>query len=375
MDPHRSCKLASVALLGLVFLVAGCRKTPHITLACEATPPAIYQGEPVTVNATAGSVRTRKHTGVLYNWSGTGVTGDGPMAHVSTGALNPGTYTISAEAKEGKPGKEGRKPEQTATCSAAFKVKEFEPPTVSYSANPSTLLPGGSSDITCTGVSPQNRPLTYTYSTSAGTINGVGTAALFSAAGAPAGPVTISCNVQDDKNHSASAEIALTIQAPPPPPIPHLQAMCSLSFERDNKRPTRVSNESKACLDEIALNLKANPDAKAVFVADSTAKEKETTARQEQRAAKHKHAKVQYFAEQRAVNAKDYLVKEKGIDSARIAIATGTGDDQNVQDYLVPAGANLSADLQVIGWINESAFTPEERKPFPLRHRGGTPAE
>jgi len=369
MESHRSCKLVSLASLALVFFVAGCRKTPHITLACEATPPAIFQGEPVTVNATAGSVSTKKHTSVLYNWSGTGVTGEGPTAHVSTGDLNPGTYTVNAEVKEGKRGKEGRKPEQTATCSASFKVKEFEPPTASCSANPSTLLPGGTSNITCTGVSPQNRPLTYSYSASAGTISGAGTAAVFSAAGAPAGPVTITCNVQDDKNHSTTAETGLTIQAPPPPPVPHVQALCSLSFEPDKKRPTRVSNEAKACLDEIALNLQAHPDAKAVLVADSTAKEKETTAKQEERAAKHKHAKVEHFAEQRAVNAKDYLVKEKGIDPARIAIATGTGDDQNVQDYLVPAGASFSADVQGTSWINETAFTPEERKPLPLRHR------
>ena len=375
MDSHRSCKLISLALLGPACLVAGCRKTQHITLACEATPPAIYQSEPVTVNATAGSVSTRKHTSVLYNWSGTGVTSDGPTAHVTTSALDPGTYTVNAEVKEGKRGKEGRKPEQTATCSASFKVKEFEPPTASCSANPASLLPGGSSQITCTGVSPQNRPLTYTYSASAGSINGAGGAAVFSATGAPAGPVTVACNVQDDKNHSITAEVPLTIQAPPPPPVPHVQGLCSLSFERDKKRPTRVDNEAKACLDEIALNLQANPNAKAVLVADSVAKEKETTAKQEQRAAKHRHSKVKYFAEQRAVNAKDYLVKEKGLDPARIAIATGIGDDQNVQNYLVPAGANLSSDLHDTSWINESAFTPEERKPLPMRHRSGTPAE
>ncbi len=375
MGSHQSCKFVSLASLGLVFFLAGCRKTPHITLACEATPPAIYQGEPVTVNATAGSVSTRKHTSVVYNWSGTGVTADGPTAHVSTGALNPGTYTINAEVKEGKRGKEGRKPEQTAACSAGFTVKEFDPPAASCAANPSTLLPGGSSDITCTGVSPQNRPLTYTYSASAGAISGAGGAAVFSAAGAPTGPVTIVCNVQDDKNHSAAAETTVTIQAPPPPPVPHVQSLCSLSFERDKKRPTRVSNEAKACLDEIALNLQSNPDAKAVLVADSTAKEKETTAKQEQRAAKHRHTKVQHFAEQRAVNAKEYLVKEKGVDPARVAIATGTGDDQNVQDYLVPAGASLPSDVQGSAWINESAFTPEERKPIPMRHISGSQAE
>jgi pyruvate/2-oxoglutarate dehydrogenase complex dihydrolipoamide acyltransferase (E2) component len=375
MHSQRFWKSVSLALAGLAFMIAGCRKSPHITLACEATPPAIYPGEPVTVKATAGSVSSGKHSSVLYNWSGAGVTGDGPAAHVSTGGQDPGTYSVNAEVKEGKHGKEGRKPEQTATCSASYKVKEFEPPTVSYSANPSTLLPGGSSNITCTGVSPQNRPLTYAYSASTGTIHGAGTAAVFSAAGASAGPVSVTCNVQDDKNHSATAEISLNVQAPPPPPIPHVQALCSLSFERDKKRPTRVDNEAKACLDEIALNLQANPDAKAVLVAGSTAKEKETTAKQEQRAAKHKHAKVEHFGEQRVVNAKEYLAKEKGIDPARITIATGTRDDQSVQNYLVPAGASLLPDLQGTSWINESAFTPEERKTLPLRHRSGTPAE
>ncbi len=57
----------------------------------------------------------------------------------------------------------------------------------------------------------------------------------------------------------------------------------------------------------------------------------------------------------------------------RVAIATGTGDDQNVQDYLVPAGASFSADVPGITWINETAFTPEERKPLPLRNGNGTP--
>ena len=69
--------------------------------------------------------------------------------------------------------------------------------------------------------------------------------------------------------------------APALPPAPHVRALCSVSFARDAKRPTRVDNEAKACLDEIALDLKQAPDAKAVILADSNAKEKQITARQE----------------------------------------------------------------------------------------------
>ena len=144
-------------------------------------------------------------------------------------------------------------------------------------------------------------------------------------------------------------------------------------FERDKKRPTRVHNEAKACKDEVALNLQSNPDAVAVLVADSTANEKDATAKQEQRGTKHNRSKIQHFAEQRAVNAKDHVVGQKGIDPARIAIATGTTDDQNVEDCLAPAGAIFSADVQGSSWINETTFTSEERKPLPLR--GGNPAE
>jgi len=45
---------------------------------------------------------------------------------------------------------------------------------------------------------------------------------------------------------------------------PQVQALYSVSFARDAKRPTRVDNEAKACLDQIALALKQASDATAV---------------------------------------------------------------------------------------------------------------
>jgi hypothetical protein len=356
------------AVTGLFFVAAGCKKQPPITLACNATPPAIYQGDAVTATATAGSVSTKKNVSVLYNWSGTGVKGNGTTATVATDTMNPGNYTVNAEVKEGKKGKEGLKPGQSAQCSASFTVKEFEPPTVSCTADPATLKPGETSAISCTGVSPQNRPLTYSYTATAGTIIGNGATAVFSSAGAPTGKVGITCNVQDDKSHSASADTGVTIVAPALPPPPHVQELCSASFARDAKRPTRVDNEAKACLDQVALDLKQQPDATVVIVADANAKEKQITAKQEKIAARHKHAKVEYFDQQRAVNMKDYLVMEQGIEANRISVATGTGDDQNAQNYLVPAGANFANDVQGTAPVDETAVKPEVRKPLPVRH-------
>jgi hypothetical protein len=254
---------------------------------------------------------------VIYSWTGSGVTGNGATATVATDALAPGSYSVQGTVKEGRKGKEGLKPWETAQCSASFTVKEFEPPTISCSANPATIKPGDTSTITCQGASPQNRPLTYSYTAQAGSITGNGTTAEYSSTGAPTGAVSITGTVNDDKNHSASASTTVTIEAPPPPPQPHTQALCSISFTTDKTRPTRVDNEAKACLDQVALDLKQQADAKAVVVGQSDDKEKALTAKQEKFAEHHKHAKVTEFAAQRAVNAKEYLVTDQGIDASR----------------------------------------------------------
>jgi len=217
-------------------------------------------------------------------------------------------------------------------------------------------------------VSPQNRPLTYNYSASAGTISGNGPTAVYSSAGAPTGAVGVTAKVSDDKGNNASADTTVTIEAPPPPPQPHTQALCSIGFTTDKRRPTRVDNEAKACLDQVAIDLQQNPNSKAVLVGQSNAHEKEITAREERYQQRHHRARVTHFASQRAVNAKDYLVTEKGIDSSRISTATTNTDGQSVQNYLVPSGANFDADVSGTTPVNESEIKAQKRVPLPTRH-------
>ena len=352
---------------GLVFHVGSIAPPAQLSVACTANPTSVFPGEPVNLTATAGSADPKMN--VIYNWSGDGVTGSGNTAKVDTSNMSPGEHTVKCGAKEGKPGKEGLKPWQNATeGTTTFTVKEFEPPTISCSANPTTLKPGDSSSITATAMSPQNRPLTYSYSASGGTVNGSGSTATLSSTGAPTGPITITCNVSDDKGHNASSTTTLTIEAPAPPPQPHAQALCSINFTTDKRRPTRVDNEAKACLDEVALDLQKQSDAKAVLVGESNAKEKARMEREQKYAARHKHAKVVDAAAQRAVNAKEYLVKDKGIDASRLDVATGSGDDQKVENYLVPAGANFNSDVSGTTPVDESKYKAQDRKPLPQRH-------
>jgi len=347
---------------GIVIHVGTLAPPPPVTLACSASPQSVFPGEPVTVTATAGTLDPKDH--VIYTWSGTGVTGNGTTATVATANLAPGQYTVQCGVKEGKPGKEGLKPWEAATGSASFTVKEFEPPTISCSANPSTIKPGDTATITSVGVSPQNRPLTYSYSATAGTVTGSGTTAEYSSAGAPTGAVGITCNVSDDKGHSASGSANLTIVAPVIPPAPKTQALCTISFANDKRRPERVDNEAKACLDQVALDLKQQPDAKAVVVGEQSSEEAAKEAKQQAYAARHKRAKVDMPAAQRAVNSKDYLVTEQGIDASRISVATGSTEGQTVENYLVPAGATFTSDVSGTTPVDETAVKPQERKPL-----------
>jgi len=203
---------------GLVFHIGSLAPPAPVTLACAANPESVFPGDPVTVTATAGGLDPK--ASVVYNWSGTGVTGTDNTAKLDTTSLAPGDYTVTANVKEGRKGKEGLKPWETATCSANVAVKAFEPPTISCSASPSTIKPGDSATITSVGMSPQNRPLTYGYTASAGTVDGTGTTATYNSTGATPGPASITCNVSDDKGHSASSSAMVTVEAPPPPPPP-----------------------------------------------------------------------------------------------------------------------------------------------------------
>jgi hypothetical protein len=246
-----------------------------------------------------------------------------------------------------------------ADCSVPLTITAPLPPTVSCSANPSTVKPGDSSTITAMGSSPQNYPLTYSYSSTAGTINGNTSTATLSTTGAAPGTITVTCNVVDSKGMTASQQTTVTVEAPPPPPAPTTQALCSVSFDRDKRRPTRVDNEAKACLDDIALTAQRQADAKLAITGNSEPVKVigKKTPKKEERAEKE----TEKNAAERAVNTKAYLVDEKGIDASRIAVYTGNAGTNTATTTLIPAGATL--DTTGITPVDESAVKAVPRTP------------
>jgi hypothetical protein len=308
---------------------------PPVTYSVSVAPDSVYAGDPITVTGTALNLNPKKTA--TYSWTSTGgvISGTTATATIDTKGAAPGTYTVTGHVTE------GAKPGQSADGTAQFTVKPFEPPTLnSCSANPSTVDSGGSSTITASATSPQNRPLTYSYSATAGSVSGTTSTATLTAPGVAAGSnssVTVTCNVVDDLGKSDSKTATVTVNGPPlppPPPAPTASNLCSVSFERDKARPERVDNEGKACLDDVALALQRSSDAKLALVGNEDAKEQKIADRE----AKLKHPRPSAAA-RRAVNTKDYLVTEKGIDPSRITLYTGTDDSKTVTTTLVPAGA------------------------------------
>ncbi len=326
---------------GLVLHMGSVIPPPPVTYTCSASPEEVYPGDPVTVTGNAQNLNPKKTA--TYSWTATGakVSGTSSTGTVDTADLAPSTYTVAGHVTE------GAKAGQSADCSAKFTVKQFEPPTVSCSANPASVNPGDSATITAQGVSPQNRPLTYSYSASSGQVSGSNNTATLNTTGAAPGTITVTCNVSDDKGQTASATTDVTVNAPAPPPAPKTETLCSINFNRDKRRPTRVDNEAKACLDDVALNLQQQADAQAVLVGNS-----DPNARQASR-----------LAAERAVNAEFYLVHEKGIDPSRIQVRTGTAGSDSVQNYLIPSGANFENDVPGTTAVDTATVHPS-RNPY-----------
>jgi outer membrane protein OmpA-like peptidoglycan-associated protein len=242
---------------GLNFMFGGGAPPPTPSAACAIQPAEVFAGESVTVTAT-GSNFNPKRT-VKYAWNGTGVkvAGSEASAQVDTTGLQPGSYAVGANLTDGS--KNG-----SATCSANFTVKEPRPPVISCSADPSSVRTGGTATIHSTASSPDGRRLAFSYTTSAGEIAGTSDTATLTTGSAQPGRITVTCNVNDDRNPAltASSTTMVNVEAPPPPPAPapeikQLEAKLALhSIYFPTARPT-TENPNGGLVDSQAEILRA----------------------------------------------------------------------------------------------------------------------
>ena len=325
-----------VGSAGLVLRLGG---TQHADMArqmtCSAARVEVYPGDPVSISSQVLGFNVMKP--IQYTWNTAGgriVGGGGEAINIDTAGLPVGDYRVTGTAQQSRRAGDG------ASCNASFTIRPYDPPSLTCSASPAAMNVGGRSTITASGNSMQNRPLTYSFVSSSGTISQTGNIATLSSASA--GDIVVTCSVRDDLGHTATASANVTVTGLTQtmatnsslPPLPLQSDMCSVSFTRDRRRPARVNNEAKACLDDIALAMQHQQDATLVLVGDHAGRESVA------------------LAAERAVNVKQYLTQEKGIDPSRIQVRAQDAGQAQVISVFLPVGASYNEEGRV---VNEGA--------------------
>ena len=338
---------AQTGALAGFFLEFGGKPPVPPSASCSVSPTEIWAGDPVTATVSTQNFNPR-HT-ITYNWNSTGgkVAGTGTTANVDTAGLAPGSYSVRATATDAK-----EKKNNVATCDASFTVKQPHPPQATCSASPDTVKSGDPSTLTVTASSPDNFPLTYAWSSSAGTVSGTGTSATLDTAGAPQGSaITTTATVTDSRGLSTTCNASINVLSAPVV-VSEATEVAECNFN-DDKRPGRVDNECKAVLDDVALRIQREPSGKFVIV--GYAEDEETV-------------KMTQLGAQRAVNVKYYLTEgesKRGVDASRLEPRTGVVKSRSVKIYFVPSGATLKEESTV---VDETQVQPQPRNaPAPRR--------
>jgi outer membrane protein OmpA-like peptidoglycan-associated protein len=233
-------------------------------------------GEPITANVTASNFDP-KHT-VSYSWSGNGgtVTGKDTTASIDTNNAAPGSYTVTAHVTDAR-----AKKNNEASCTANYTVKPLppkNPPTMSLSASPTSVVTGGSVNLTANCTSPDSVPVSVaTWTASSGTVSGSGNSATLNTAGVAPGSVTVGATCTDSRGLNAQASTAVDVQKPPLPPVDKaLEARLSLhSVYFPTAQPTEkepngglVASQEKTLTDlaaDFQVYLKSKPDAHLIL--------------------------------------------------------------------------------------------------------------
>jgi outer membrane protein OmpA-like peptidoglycan-associated protein len=197
---------------GLVLMFGGEPVTP-VAASCSLRPAEVMAGEPVTATATASNFNPRH--ALAYGWSSTGgnIRGRDADASIDTNGLAGGSYTVTARVSDPK-----RQRTRVAICSSTFAVREppRNPPTLSCSANPSTVQTGKPSTIDCHCTSPDNVPVAVTgWSTNGGSLSGSGSTAALDTSGVSAGVITVSAICSDSRGLNTPATAEVMVENPP----------------------------------------------------------------------------------------------------------------------------------------------------------------
>jgi outer membrane protein OmpA-like peptidoglycan-associated protein len=245
---------------GIVLRFGG-KPTPvasvSMTATCSADPQFVYagSGDVVLIRAEASNPGGNA---LNYSWSANegAIDGTGPGVRWNSSNVGPGTYTISVRVDNGRNG--------STSCSASIRVqpRPNRPPTISCSADRTSVTVGDPVQVTATASDPDNDPLTYSWNASGGRIDGSGSIVTFQSAGLSPGSYTISGHVDDGRAGTADCTLSIDVQAAQPPPeVKELETRLALhSIYFPTARPT-VANPTGGLVEsqqKILLSLAAD---------------------------------------------------------------------------------------------------------------------
>jgi len=202
---------------GVVFNWGGAEAVPPAA-SCSVQPTEVMVGEPITATVTASNFNP-KHT-VTYAWTADGgtLTAKDTTATIDTTNAAPGNYSAKATVTDPKSTKNN-----VASCSATYTVKPLppkNPPTMSLSASPTSLVTGGSVNLSASCTSPDGVPVSVAnWTSTAGSVSGSGTSATLNTAGVPAGSLTVNATCTDSRGLTGQATTEVMVENPPAPKV------------------------------------------------------------------------------------------------------------------------------------------------------------
>jgi outer membrane protein OmpA-like peptidoglycan-associated protein len=287
------------------------------TVKIEPTSANVTQGESVNFRCVASDANNDPLT---YSWTvdGQALAATGPQITFGTEGRKPGNYKVQCAASDG---------EASANASAAVTVRERiipnQQPTIECLTTTVDVASGSSVDLRARASDPDKDRLTYSWSSTGGTVSGAGETATFNASGVKAGNYTVTASVDDGRGGRASCSMTVNVSE-----------LISVTKEKCGyfaPGGTRVDNCAKAILDDLAVRMKNDPKLRANIIGYTDASGAEKSSKT--------------LGERRAKAVAAYLEKQ-GVEASRMSITNG-GINNPVGDNKTAAGRKLNRRVEI----------------------------
>jgi len=257
---------------------------------------------------------------LTYTWTVNGqpLAATGPQITFGTEGRNPGSYTVACSASDG---------EASGSASSNVTVRERiipnKPPTIECLTTTMDVASGSSIDLRARAADPDGDKLSYSWTSTGGSVSGTGEAASFNASGVKAGSYTVTTTVDDGRGGKASCSMTVNVSE-----------LISVTKEKCGyfaHGGVRVDNCAKAILDDLAVRMKNDPKLRANIIGYTDASGYEKSRKG--------------LGEKRAKAMATYLEKQ-GVEASRLTITDG-GVNNPVGDNKTAKGRTLNRRVEI----------------------------